>query len=71
MTITETKALPKSLHTVTAIVQVVRLIFDTSAKACNPITKVGAVEEALAALGYAGATDPHGLAAKALKVLEA
>lgn len=71
MTITETKALPKSLHTVTAIVQVARLIFDASAKACDPITKVGAVEEALAALGYAGAADPHGLAAKALKALEA
>lgn len=71
MNTTEIKALPKSLHTVTAIVQVARLIFDMGAKANDPVTKLGAVECALVALGYGGASDPHGLAAKALKVLEA
>ena len=63
--------LPKSLHTITAIVRVARLIFDTAAKANDPITKAGAVEEAVAALGYATASDPHGLAAKALAQLSA
>lgn len=67
MTITtESKALPKSLHTVTAIVQVAKY-----ALMLDEMSNADAVQNAISVLGYAGATDPHGLVAKALKVLEA
>lgn len=63
---TETKALPKSLHTVTAIVRVARY-----AQMLDEMSDADAVKTALDVLGYAGAPDPHGLAAKALKAMEA
>ena len=67
MITTETKALPKSLHTVTAIVRVAETMMEVD----NHTSSRRAIESALSILGYAGAPDPHGLAAKALKALEA
>jgi hypothetical protein len=64
---TKTKTLAKSLHTVTAIERVARLI------QCRPgphTPNAEAVRLAVAALGYEGAADPYGLAGKALKVME-
>lgn len=65
MTITETKALPKSLHTVTAIVQVAKY-----ALMLDEMSEEEAVQNAISVLGYCGAPDPHGLAAKALKAMQ-
>jgi transcription termination factor NusB len=58
------KPLPKSLHTVTAIVRVARYIM-----AKHPTPANIAVAEAVEVLGYYGASDPHALAAAALKQL--
>jgi hypothetical protein len=69
MNATEPKALPKSLHTVTAIVQVARHRLESGTMP-SP-TNANAIHEAMDILGYGFAPDPHGLAAKALKVLGA
>ena len=62
---TKSKTLAKSLHTVTAIAAVARLIART-----NPaLTNESAVNAALVVLGYEGASDPYGLAARALASL--
>ena len=63
---TKSKTLAKSLHTVTAIAAVARLIART-----NPAhsTNEAAVAAALIVLGYADASDPYGLAARALASL--
>lgn len=55
--------LAKSLHTVSAIVAVARLM-----QRVFPVP-ADAVREALAVLGYDGAADPYGLAARAVATL--
>lgn len=59
------KPLPKSIHTVSAIVNVARLIM-----ANTTATQAAAVRDALEALGYSPENDPYGLAATALRQLE-
>jgi hypothetical protein len=62
-----TKALAKSLHTVTVIVAVARAEMDRTTADVH-----SAVHEALHILGYAGSSpDPYGLADKARAVLRA
>lgn len=56
--------LPKSLHTITAIVRVARFIM-----AEGRHTAAEAVGDAVNVLGYDNAADPDGLAAKALAQL--
>lgn len=58
--------LAKSLHTVSVLVSVARLLMSRDAYAENISL---AVSDAMAVLGYEGATDPHGLAAKVVDVL--
>lgn len=62
------KSLPKSLHTVTALVRLAAYFVD---KYCGDMTPEDALTEALAVLGYGEAQDPYGLAAAALKQLKA
>lgn len=59
-----TKSLAKSLHTVTVLVRLARMIRET-----RPCSNGAAVAEALRVLGYDGADDPYGLAAVALAQL--
>ena len=59
--------LPKSLHTITAIINVAAHLRETS-----PFPGVGiqeAVNGALSILGYTNSPDPHGLAAKAVALM--
>ncbi len=65
MNMSKTNDLPKSLHTITAIVRVARFLI---AQELNAMPD-GAVDRAVAILGYDLAVDPHGLAAKALAQL--
>lgn len=71
---TKTKTLAKSLHTVTALVQVARL-HETHGVGSNLLDPDAArerqIDSAMATLGYAGASDPYGLRGKALKALTA
>ena len=60
------KPLPKSLHTVTVLVNVARLVADT---ARNPMSYEEAISDALMALGYADCTDTHNLVGAALKAM--
>lgn len=65
---TKSKTLAKSLHTVSALVSVARLLLQQ-----NPtLGHFHAVQGALCALGYPidAAADPYGLAARAVAVLE-
>lgn len=62
---TKSKTLAKSLHTVTAIVQVARLLKSVHVTYDN----AEAVACALIVLGYEGASDPYDLAARALASL--
>jgi hypothetical protein len=57
--------IPKSLHTVTALVNVAVLIRTGHAQGWR-YTRAEALALAAQALGYRGADDPHGLVAKAL-----
>jgi len=59
----KTLQLPKSLHTVTVLVNVARL-YQSFGNALD-----ASLEAALQALGYAGAADTYELAAKARAVL--
>jgi hypothetical protein len=61
----KTKTLPKSLHTVTVLVNVARRYVEVERYPANE-----AIEKALEDLGYGGAPDPYGLASAALKALE-
>lgn len=60
--------LAKSLHTVSAIVSVARHLMAVQ----YPLARdaAGAVRTALDILGYDGAADPYGLAARAVATLE-
>ena len=60
------KPLPKSLHTVTAIVRVARFIYN---EGCP--SRPEAIADAIDILGYRGAADPYGLAAASLKQMTA
>ena len=64
--------LPKSLHTVSALVNLALHIRDTGAYSLSPAALVG---RAAVIIGYDGAADPHGLrqvaARKVDKVLRA
>ena len=60
-----TKTLAKSLHTVTVIVRVARLM-----RKLRSTSNEVAVTHALELLGYHDAADPYGLAAAALKQLD-
>ena len=64
--------LAKSLHTVSALVSVARLHRSrfTSPDLSGHMLAVLAVQDALRTLGYAGAADPYGLAARAVAILE-
>jgi hypothetical protein len=60
--------IPKSLHSVTALVNVARHLID-----CGKVaTRYEAIAVAASVLGYVdGTADPHGLLAAALRKLEA
>lgn len=60
-----TKPLAKSLHTISAIQNVARHLLQCGTAADNESAVAGAV----AVLGYAGAADEYGLAAKALATM--
>lgn len=63
--------LPKSLHTVTTLVSVARIFFDSdTARGLQPASATLYVARACAALGYAGIADPHGLFDVAVRKLE-
>lgn len=64
----QSKPLPKSLHTVTAIVRVARYV---QSRARPGASTKEAVEAAVYILGYTNVDDPYGLAAAAIKQLEA
>jgi hypothetical protein len=63
--------LAKSLHTVSVIVNVARREMLLAVHDDASIRPEHAISCALATLGYVGASDPYGLAAKALAVLKA
>lgn len=63
----KSQTLAKSLHTVSVLVNVARLRMQLA----PTMTAAYAVESALCDLGYHGAADPYGLAAKAVAVLSA
>ena len=63
---TKTKSLAKSLHTITALVAVARLL--AKAEGGEPKHCVFA---AASALGYRGAADPYDLKGKAIAILAA
>lgn len=67
---TKSATLAKSLHTVSALVAVARLYQDMAAAQGATMAPAYAVESALTALGYMGAADPHGLAARAVAILD-
>jgi hypothetical protein len=64
---TKSKTLAKSLHTVTALVKVARLIATASKRDPKPSD----VDAAAVALGYSNASDPYDLRGKAREILEA
>lgn len=61
---TKTKTLAKSLHTVTVLVNVARLVLRDNGGSAEE-----AVADALQVLGYEGALDPYGLASAAAATL--
>lgn len=61
------KSLPKSLHTVTVLVNVARIMLGTD----QADTREQAINIALRSLGYGDAEDPYGLREKALKQMGA
>lgn len=66
---TKTQTLAKSLHTVSVLVSVAQALVGTGTLPDQ--SAVSSVAAALRVLGYADAADPHGLAAKAVAILEA
>jgi hypothetical protein len=62
---TETKPVAKSLHTITVLVQVARLIGRHEPE----FTPQGCVNAAMRELGLANRPDPYGLADRALAIL--
>ena len=70
---TTSKTIAKSLHTVSVLVNVAKHLQDTvPGYGTDPhFAAAAAVDGALRVLGYADASDPYGLAAKAVAVLEA
>lgn len=62
--------LAKSLHTVSALVAVARLVQASNHSSPHYQAPEVAVQCALAALGYAGAADPYGLAQRAVAQLQ-
>ena len=67
----KSQTLAKSLHTVSVLVNVARHFQHLARYEGQDMTADYAVESALGILGYADAADPHGLAAKAVAILEA
>lgn len=68
----KSNTLAKSLHTVSVLVSVARELrrLDSATTPNLPaMSAAGAVGAALHVLGYAGAADPYGLAAKAVAIL--
>lgn len=65
---TKTRTLAKSLHTITALIAVARLIAAAAGNKKNPADYVS---DAAIALGYGSAADPYGLRAKAREILAA
>lgn len=61
----EAKAVAKSLHTITVIVQVARLHMES-----NGQDKTAGVAAAMETLGLANRPDPYGLAEKALRMMD-
>jgi len=61
------KTLPKSLHTVTVLVNVARELIESG----RAIGTSAAIRRASDVLGYSGATDPHDLLDKAMRQLGA
>lgn len=61
----KTATLAKSLHTVSVLVSVAQFVLDTTQDGDRDY----AVATAVDMLGYGGAADPHGLAAKAVAIL--
>jgi orotidine-5'-phosphate decarboxylase len=61
---TDAKAVAKSLHTVTVIMQVAALHSEANPQA----SREAAISLAMQTLGLANRPDPYGLAAKALKL---
>ena len=69
---TKSKSLAKSLHTVSAVVAVAKLHLQNGLSYTSaPLCHQAAVRAALRTLGYADASDPYGLAARAVAILEA
>lgn len=67
---TKTKTLAKSLHTVTALARVGEALRNVDARFGAPAeTPADYIARALGVLGYEGASDPYGLAAKAADIL--
>jgi len=64
MTDTATKIVPKSLHTITVLTQLVRYISDA-----EDLPYTEALERAVGVLGFEDKQDIHGLVAKAAKQL--
>jgi len=64
----EVRAVAKSLHTITVLVQVARLHGEFQTK---QYPKEKLIASAMETLGLAGRPDPYGLADKALKLLNA
>lgn len=62
--------IPKSLHTVTVLVQVTRHLYDTREQwTDNDLSIDQCLLRAIDILGYTGADDVHGLTLQALKKL--
>lgn len=65
------KPMPKSLHTVSVLVNVARLFQQlAAANGGARMSAEYAIESAIGSLGYHGAPDPYGLAARAAAILE-
>jgi hypothetical protein len=64
MNVDNSKPVPKSLHTVTAIVNVAKFHMGVG------MLPVVALDVAMTILGLSGRDDPHGLAEQALKQLK-
>lgn len=65
------KPMPKSLHTVSVLVNVARLFQQLAATNGGArMSAEYAVESAIGSLGYHGVPDPYGLAARAIAILE-
>lgn len=68
---TKSKTLAKSLHTVSALVEVAKLVQASNYDISSYQDPAIAVRCALIALGYGGASNPYGLAQRAVAILTA